>query len=96
MVGQRFPGGGGMHAPCMPVEQAHAGFVLHLPQALAGSGQRKMRAGGTGGDAAGIDHVHEQAQVGEIQMHEDSAGPKAWERFPYCAAGAAGVESPAC
>ena len=43
--------------------------ILHVADARRGGGQREMRALGAMGDAAGLDDMAEQAEIGEIESH---------------------------
>ena len=50
-------------------EQRHAEHVLHVADARRSCGQREMRALGAVGDAARLDDMAEQAEIGEIESH---------------------------
>jgi hypothetical protein len=43
--------------------------LLHVADAGAGGGERQVRPLGPMGDAARIDHMAEQAEVGEVELH---------------------------
>lgn len=59
----------GLHAALRAQQQGHAQRVFHAAYALAGRGQRHVAALGTTGDGAGLVHVHEQPQVGQVKAH---------------------------
>src|SRR6516162_8794018 len=52
-------------------EQRHAQRILHVADAGRSSGERKVRARGAVGDAPGLGHVPKQAEIGEIEAHEN-------------------------
>ena len=56
--------------PCRPrTSKRGAERVLHVADAGRGGREREVGALGAVGDAAGIDDVAEQAQIGEIEAH---------------------------
>ena len=66
---QRAPGLGRLHALPAAHQQSGAERLLHVADAGRGRRQREVGALGAVGDAAGVDDVAEQAQVGEIEAH---------------------------
>ncbi len=73
MVQQRAAGLGGAHALRVAREQRAAERVFHAAHALAGRGERHVRALGAGREAARFDNVDEEPQVGEIESHGEAA-----------------------
>ena len=68
---QRAAGLGRRH-PAPPAHQKRGTKrVLHVADAGGGGRQRQIGALGAMRDAAGIDHVAEQAEIGEIKAHGD-------------------------
>ena len=51
--------------------------LLHVADARRGRGQRQMGAFRAVGDAAGIHHVAEQAEIGQIETHDGAARDEA-------------------
>jgi len=56
------------------VQQRSAELCLHIPDAGARRGDGQMRALGTMGDAAGLDDIQKQPQIGEIEAHALTTG----------------------
>jgi hypothetical protein len=50
-------------------QQRRTERVLHVADARAGGGKRKIGAFGAMRDAAGFDNVAKQAQIGEVEGH---------------------------
>jgi hypothetical protein len=50
-------------------EQRDAERNLHVADAGRGGGEGKVRALGAVGDAAGLDHVAKQAEIGQVEAH---------------------------
>ena len=73
MLQQRTAGLGRRDALPPAREQRHAKHVLHVADARRSCGQRQMRALGAMGDAAGLDDMAEQAEIGEIESHGNDA-----------------------
>ena len=71
MLQQRAAGLRRRHALAPARQQRHAERVLHVADARRGGGKRKMRAFGAVGDAAGLDDMAKQAEIGEIETHGD-------------------------
>src|SRR6201987_2798235 len=69
VIEQALPGCRELDTTADALEQADAERLLQPLDALAGGGQRKMRAVGAVGKAAGIRHCDEQLQVDEIETH---------------------------
>ena len=69
MLQQRAAGLGRGHALPPAHQQRGAERLLHVADARRGCGEREMRALGAAGDAAGLHHVAEQAEIGQIETH---------------------------
>src|SRR5580658_3453121 len=69
MLHQRAAGLGWRDALAAAGEQRDAERLLHIADARRGRRERKMRAFGATGDAAGLDHMAKQAEIGEIKTH---------------------------
>ena len=78
MLQQRAAGLRRRHALAAARQQRHAEHVLHVADAGRGCGERKMRALGAVRDAAGLDDVAKQAEIGEIEAHGKNAA------FAFC------------
>ena len=63
------PGRRRSHALAAAQEERSAERLLHVADAGAGGRQRQMGPLGPVGDAARLDHVAEQAQIGQIELH---------------------------
>src|SRR5580700_2663437 len=61
---------GGSHALPAPCQQSDTERIFHVADAGRGGGKRKMRAFGAVGDAARLDDMAKQAEIGEIKSHE--------------------------
>src|SRR6185295_18219055 len=57
------------HARPAAREQRDAERFLHVADAGRGGGKRKMRPFGAVGDAARLDHMAKQAEIGQIKAH---------------------------
>jgi hypothetical protein len=66
---QRAAGLRRRHALPPAHQQRGAERLLHVADARGGCGEREMRALGAARDAAGLDHVPEQAEIGQIEAH---------------------------
>ncbi len=55
-------------------QQRRAERLFHVADARGGCRQRQMRALGAGGDAAGLDHVAKQAEIGQVETHGRAPG----------------------
>jgi len=66
---QRAPGLGRRDALARAQQQARPERLLHVTDARRGGTQRKVRALGAVGDAARLDHVAEEVEVGEVEAH---------------------------
>ncbi|MCY1505321.1 hypothetical protein D9M68_395310 [compost metagenome] len=82
VVQQRASGLGGAHALRVTREQGRAERVFHAAHALAGRGQRHVRAAGAGREAAGFDDVEKEPQVGQVESH---GGPQGSTPASACA-----------
>ena len=71
MLQQRATGLGRRNALAPAREQWHAEHILHVADARRGRGQSEMRALGAVGDAARLDDMAEQAEIGEVESHGD-------------------------
>ncbi|BEP60918.1 hypothetical protein GmRootV213_14720 [Variovorax sp. V213] len=70
---QGAAGLGGAYALRVPREQRAAKGVFHAAHALAGRGERHVRALCAGGQAPGLHDVEEEPQVCEIESHDEAA-----------------------
>ena len=66
---QGMPGLGGLNALALAVQQRSAERGLHITDARARRRNGQMHALGAAGDAAGLDHVEKQPQIGQIETH---------------------------
>ena len=66
---QRAAGLGRRHALPAARQQRDAERLLHVADAGRGGGERKVGALGAVRDAAGLDHVAKQAEIGQIEAH---------------------------
>src|SRR5258708_30682908 len=66
---ERAAGLGGRDALPAAHEQRRPQRVLHVANARAGCGQRQMRALRTARDAARLDHVAKEAEIGQVEAH---------------------------
>ncbi len=69
MLQQRAAGLGRRDALAAAHQQRGAERLLHVADAGRGGGQRQMRALGAMRDAARLDDMAEQAEIGEIEVH---------------------------
>ena len=74
MLQQRAAGRRWYHTLPSAREQRDAECVLHVANPGRGGGERQVPAFGAAGDAAGLDDVAEQAEIGKIEAHE-GGGP---------------------
>ena len=58
-----------LHALAIAIQQRGAELDLHVADARARRGDRQVHALGAGGDAAGLDDVQEELEVGEVEAH---------------------------
>ena len=83
MLQQGAAGLGRGHALTSAHQQRRAQRLLHVADAGGGRGQREMRALRPAGDAAGLDHVAKQAQIGEVESHVGRVGTlRLWADLP--------------
>ena len=69
VLDQGAPGRGRLYALPLAVQQRGAERGLHVADARARRGDREMHPLGAMGDAAGLDDVQKQPQIGEIEAH---------------------------
>src|SRR5258708_16872147 len=69
MLQERAAGLGRGHALAAAHEQRPPQGVLDVAKGRAGCGQRQMRALGTARDAARLDHVAKEAEIGQVEAH---------------------------
>ena len=69
MLEQGAAGRGRRHALAVAQEEGRTERLLHVADAGARGGERQMGPLGAVGDAAGLDHMAEEAQVGQIELH---------------------------
>jgi hypothetical protein len=69
------------NALAAPRQQRNAKRILHVADTGRRSGERQMCAFGAMGDAAGFDHMPEQAQIGEVKTHNQYPSYFAKEDF---------------
>src|SRR5260370_205438 len=70
MLQQRAAGLGRHHALAPAHQQFGAETLLHFADASGGGGKRQVRARRAMRNAAGLDDMPEQAEIGEIEPHE--------------------------
>lgn len=61
----------GQHAAVFAQQQRHAQRFLHAADALAGRRQRHVRTPRAGGDGAGLLHIEEKPQIGQVEAHDE-------------------------
>ena len=66
---QRAAGLRRRHARPPAQQQGRAQRLLHVADARAGRGEREMRAFRAMRDAARLDHMAEQAEIGQVETH---------------------------
>src|SRR5215813_13659482 len=69
MLQERAAGLGRGHALSSAHEQRRPQRLLHVSDARAGCGQREVCALRTARDAARLDYVAEQTEIGEVEAH---------------------------
>ena len=69
MLDQGAPGLGRLYALALAVQQRDPERGLHIADARARRSDREMRPLGAMGDAAGLDDIQKQPQIGEIEAH---------------------------
>src|SRR5262249_54798730 len=69
MLQERAAGLGWGHALAAAHQQRRPQRFLHVPNARAGCGQREVCALRTARDAARLDHMAEQTEIGEVEAH---------------------------
>ena len=72
MLEQRAAGRGRHHALAAAQEEGRPERLFHVADAGAGRRQRQMGPLRPMGDASGLDHMAEEAKIGQIELHRRS------------------------